>query len=169
MDAYVIAMAVVVSILTSANLTLLFMPIYGLLRKQFYVPFVRNKMLKEAYEKGHMVTAHLKKTYGDSTGTATGSRSVPGKFQGLYEYQYNGKTYKRYLHGYSLPQTVTLFYQNKPHKAMMASSFGMAENPTWFIQYIVLVLIVAAIIFTPIAQYVQENLQYMQEGIPYGQ
>ena len=54
--------AVLVSIMVGAVLAVPLTPVMCLLRKIFYVPFIRSRLVEKAAAEGHVVTAYLEKS-----------------------------------------------------------------------------------------------------------
>lgn len=128
-------------------------PIYAIFRKLLYVPIVRRKLLDKAIKDGRTITAYLVKER---------SHAIEGNLtnDGIYEFMYGGKTYRRHVTNiWELPKQITLYYQKDPRKAQIRSVFGMAENPTWVLQYLLLVVIVFVAILNVGVGYAQIYLQ----------
>ena len=127
-------------------------PFYALLRKVVYVPLTRRKRLRKAIEKGHKVVARR----------AQPGEAFPhfhysnGERKAMYLFEAKGKVYRRYLSSFQeLPDEIVLFYQRKPSQAETEDNFGLRENPTWFLQYLVLVVVCAVILYLVGMNYVQ--------------
>lgn len=119
-------------------------PIFCVLWKIFYLPFIRKKLLEKAKEDGHVVEAHLVKKhtlYDHKNGV-----SLPTmKELGTYAYQVNGKEYVyKHITALGLHDTITLYYIKKPRKATVGGDLGNWESP-WLKFYLVISLIVAIV------------------------
>lgn len=118
-------------------------PIMVLLRINFYVPFIREKLLQKAKDAGHVIEAKLQKTYDDrdKDGNWTGAKV------GVYVYEYKGRKRKvRLSSHWGLSDTETLYYIKKPRKATTAGYLGVYEQP-WIKMYF-LTCVVLAVVFT---------------------
>ena len=114
-------------------------PLFCLLRKLFYVPFIRKSLQEKAERKGNVVEAHLLKSHDirDSNGMPTMEE------MGTYSYEVNGKSYRyRLLSTMGIPKTITLYYIKNPRKATLANDLGNWESP-WLKYYLVIALVVA--------------------------
>ena len=95
-------------------------PIFCLLRKIFFVPFICENLREKAKKNGHVVQATLQKyhTLNDSTefGPVTTMREM-----GTYTYVVNGKEYKyQHITARGLPDTLTLYYIKNLEKPPLA-------------------------------------------------
>ncbi len=107
----------------------------------------RIKLVKEAIEKNHVIKGKLVRT-------KTVKRADPDRRDdndsyelynmGIYEYEYNKKTYKtkiiRRLRGYPLQKEIDLFYVKNPKKATTESSLGKTEI-SWLKYFIITFII----------------------------
>ena len=116
-------------------------------RKIFHVPIVRNILVKIATRKGHIVTSKL----GANINTIP-TRMRPGQENGIYTYEYNGRTYT-YTVNYStekLPYELTLYFIKNPSKAKSVKKIGIGETVKfriWWKYYFVITIILALVIF----------------------
>ena len=118
-------------------------PIMVLLRINFSVPFIREKLLQKAKDAGHVIEAKLQKTYDDrdKDGNWTGAKV------GVYVYEYKGRKRKvRLSSHWGLSDTETLYYIKKPRKATTVGYLGVYEQP-WIKMYF-LTCAVLAVVFT---------------------
>ena len=121
-------------------------PIVCLLRKIFFVPFIRKSLREKAERKGHVVEAHLLKSHNIRNHNTDGVPLPTMEDMGIYSYEVNGKTYRyRLLSTTGIPQTIRLYYIKKPRKATLANDLGNWETP-WFKLYLVISLLAAVAI-----------------------
>lgn len=121
-------------------------PIFCLLRKIFYVPLIRKRLIKKATEDGHVVEAHLQKK--ETLMNYTQNSVLPTmKEMGTYAYQVDGKKYVyQHITALGLHDTVTLYYIKKPRKATVGGDLGNWESP-WLKYYLLISLLVAVATF----------------------
>ena len=118
-------------------------PIFCLLRKIFYLPFIRKGLIEKAKEKGNVVEAHLVKSHNIRNHNTGGIPLPTMEDMGTYSYEVNGKTYRyRLLSTTGIPKTITLYYIKKPRKATLANDLGNWESP-WFKFYLIISLLAA--------------------------
>lgn len=118
-------------------------PIFCLLRKIFYVPFIRKSLIEKAERKGHVVEAHLLKSHNIRNHNTGGVPLPTMEDMGTYSYEVNGRTYRyRLLSTTGIPKTITLYYIKKPRKATLANDLGNWESP-WLKFYLIISLLVA--------------------------
>lgn len=122
-------------------------PIFCVLWKIFYLPFIRKKLLEKAKADGHVVEAHLIKKHNIRNHNNRNGVPLPTmEDMGTYNYEVNGKKYRyRLVSSVCIPKTVTLYYIKKPRKATLANDLGNWESP-WIKFYLVISLVVAIII-----------------------
>ena len=100
-------------------------------------------MIEKAKEKGHVVEAHLIKSYNIMNHNTDGVPLPTMEDMGTYRYEVNGKTYRyRLLSTTGIPKTITLYYIKKPRKATVGGDLGNWESP-WFKFYLIISLMVA--------------------------
>lgn len=126
--------------------SLVITPLFCLLRKIFYVPFIRKGLIEKAKENGHVVEAHLQKKH--TLMDHTNNVALPTmREMGTYTYQVNGKKYVyRHITTLGLHDTITLYYIKKPRKATVGGDLGNWESP-WFKFYLIISLLAAVAIF----------------------
>ena len=111
--------------------SLVITPLFCLLRKIFFVPFIRKELIEKAKRDGHVVEAHLKKKH--SLGDGPIMREM-----GTYIYYVNGKKYKyQHITELGLDETIPLYYIKKPRKATVGGDLGNWESP-WFKFYLII-------------------------------
>lgn len=163
METTISIIVILVCVPLSFFFSAVFYPLYALLRKIFYVPLVRNKMLKKAVKEGRVIIAHKARDGENGQDAMAGMqvyRYENGRNRGVYLFEARGRVHKRLVSSqWDLPDTLTLFYQKNPCKAQMENVFGFAENPTWFLQYLVLVVIGIIILYMVGMEYVQGYVQ----------
>lgn len=104
-------------------------PLFCLIRKIFYVPFIRKRLLEKAKEDGHIVEAHLQKKGTIMNHTPNGVFSTMKEI-GTYSYQVNGKKYVyQHITTLGLDDTLTLYYIKNPRKATVGGDLGNWESP----------------------------------------
>ena len=112
----------------------------------FFVPFIREKLVKEAIEKNHCVTARL-----ISSGDVIRDHGELGfssseKTAATYRYEYEGKTYtRRFVGNTRMPNEITLYFQRKPSRATTAIQLGLSES-RWFLHYTIISIISTIVI-----------------------
>ncbi len=141
MDVKLIAY-VILGIFLRPVASLVITPIFCLLRKIFYVPFIRKSLIEKAKEKGHVVEARLQKKhtlYNHKNDVALPTM----REMGTYAYQVDGKDYVyKHITALGLHDTITLYYIKKPRKATVGGDLGNWESP-WLKFYLIIALIVA--------------------------
>lgn len=142
MEAKIIAY-ILIGIFLGPVASLAITPIFCLLRKLFFVPFIRKSLREKAERKGHVVEAHLLKSHNIRNHNTDGVPLPTMEDMGTYSYEVNGKTYRyRLLSTTGIPQTITLYYIKKPRKATLANDLGNWESP-WLKFYLIISLLVA--------------------------
>lgn len=120
------------------GLSLFVTPIFVFLRKLFYVPLARKKMVAQAAAKGHQVTANLVRSHEKVMGEAGGPIYYSNTEYGIYQYEYNGRKYTyRAATSMNLSDHIVLYFDKKPRKACLPSEFGLSE--TRWIKYFVMI------------------------------
>ena len=132
-----------IGLIMGAILALPLTPVFCLLRKMFYVPFIQKKVVNEAIEMGHVVTATLERA-SDSMEERGKISAASGKRVGLYRYEYEGKQYRRRLMSYDLQDEILLYFQKNPARAAPADRVGFIEN-NWFQCYLITAVILMAL------------------------
>lgn len=102
-------------------------PVFCYLRKVFYVPFAQKNMLEKAIADGHVVKAKL----ADSSAMMGGKEYavMNGEWRCIYQYQYDGKTYKYRGISRGWPaEEITLYFQTKPNRACTYHELGYRES-----------------------------------------
>lgn len=142
MEAKIIA-CVLIGIFLGPVASLAITPLFCLLRKLFYVPFIRKSLREKAERKGNVVEASLQKSH-TLRNHDSGMGPMPTmKEMGTYNYQVNGKAYTyRHISANRLPDTLLLYYIKKPGKATVANDLGNWESP-WLKIYLIVSLLVA--------------------------
>jgi len=125
-------------------------PIVVLLRKLFYVPFMRKRYLDKAIKNKHFVTAKLVRS-GELTNNFGEFGFVSGCEVGLYEYEYGGKKYKTKLIASSpsehISETVELYFIKNPKNACFANELGLRGNSHWILHYFAVATIISLVAF----------------------
>lgn len=136
---------VLIGVFLGPTASLAVTPIFCLLRTIFYVPFIREKLRREAIAKGHVIEATLQKKYNVVDYTDLGNVGTEEDI-GVYCYQYNVKQYKYQavskLSYKELPSTIMLYYIKNPRKATCAMDLENWEIP-WLRFYIAISFIIA--------------------------
>lgn len=118
-------------------------PIFCLLRTIFFVPFIREKLRKEAIRKGHVIEASLQKSYNAVKHDTEFGNVGTIEDIGVYHYEYNGKTYKyQATTSKGLSSKITLYYIKNPRKATVSMDLGNWEIP-WLRFYLIIALVIA--------------------------
>lgn len=135
----------IVGISLGLTVSIALTPIFCLLRKIFFVPFIREKLRQEAIRKGHVIEASLQKSYNVVEHDTEFGNVGTMEDIGVYHYQYNGKKYKyEAVASTGLPSKITLYYIKRPRKATVANDLGNWETP-WFRFYLIISLIIAIV------------------------
>lgn len=93
-------------------------PLAQVLIRLLYSPFVREKKVQEAKEKGHVITANFVRADSILQETKGGGLISSGHRYVEYEYEYGGKKYKYIGKTASdYPDTITLYFDKKPKHA----------------------------------------------------
>lgn len=122
--------ALLVSAIVGTTLAVPLTPVMCLLRKMFYVPFIRQRLVDEAVEKGHIVTAFLEKSSELYDVDKDGGRIYTNWAEGTYHYTYNGRRYRYwYRTTGGMPPELTLYFQRRPRRACLARELGALESP----------------------------------------
>lgn len=119
-------------------------PVFCYLRKVFYVPLARKKMMEKAVADGHIVKAKIDK----SNMIVGGSEyTLPtGEYRVTYRYEYAGKEYKyRGMCTGRPDDEVTLYFEKKPNLACSYYELGYRES-NWHRYYWWMVLICFAVV-----------------------
>lgn len=143
-DTVVMAVCAIAGLLIACPLT----PIIQLIRRIFYVPFIRPKLLQKAISRGHVVIGRLLRNDEMLKGSIVYMMIDPRKNVGIYHYEYNGRFYKYVASGRNLPGEVELYFENDPSKACSASELGSREGAAFtcfIIAFMVSTLIVYAL------------------------
>jgi len=126
-------------------LALLATPLFVFLRKMFYVPLARKKMVAKAAARGHVVTAYLVRSYDKVGGEAGGPIYSANTEYGVYRYTYNGRNYTYHASTTrNLPEQIILYFDKRPRKACLESEFGLSE--TRWVKYFLLTSCIMCIV-----------------------
>ena len=122
--------SLLVSAMVGMMLAVPMMPLMCLLRKVFYVPFIRGRLMEGAVAKGRVVTAHLEKS-GELYDVDEGGGHIYTNWtEGVYRYTYNGRNYRyRYRTTGEMPPELTLYFQRRPGRACLERELGAREPP----------------------------------------
>lgn len=121
---------VLVSIIVGVVLAVPLTPVMCLLRKIFYVPFIRSRLVEKAAAKGHVVTAYLEKSGELYDVDENGGRIYTNWTEGSYRYTYGGKNYRyRYRTTGGMPPELKLYFQRRPRRACLEWELGAMESP----------------------------------------
>ena len=122
--------ALLVSAMVGMMLAVPLTPVMCLLRKIFYVPFIRGRLMEGAVAKGHVVTAHLEKSGELYDVDEDDGRIYTNWTEGVYRYTYNGRNYRyRYRTTGEMAPELTLYFQRRPGRACLARELGARESP----------------------------------------
>lgn len=142
MEAKILAY-VLIGIFLGPIFSLAVTPIFCLLRKIFFVPFIRKNLREKAEKKGHIIEAELQKSYNIRNHDTDFGPTATMKDMGIYSYRYNGKKYKyRMVTTTRLPEKITLYYINNPGKATIAKELGNRETK-WLKFYLIISILIA--------------------------
>ena len=125
-------------------------PMVCLFRKAFVLPIIRPKIRKKMLEKGHTVTAHLIR----QNDILNDNGTVSCNEIGIYQYEYNNKTYKyKSISAGTLSQEIELYFMKNPRKATTYNEIGLKETH-WFKYYLVISVIIAITVIIVGVKYV---------------
>lgn len=143
-------------LLAALAVSLVLTPVVVLLRKQFYVPLIRKKLLQKAIEREHVVQAVLMDEWNAIDPNNSHTDVATSRYaSGVYQYEYGGKTYKyRVSTRTALPKQIELYFINNPAKAGSVDAIGLRETSfkVWLGIYFSLVPIVAVVMYTTCMQ-----------------
>lgn len=130
---------VIVAMCFGIALSLFITPVYIFIRKIMYGPFLNKKLLKKAIDAGHIVQAKQVKSY-----------SAGDKEHLIYEYEWNGKTYK--CRGISNsytgnPSSFELYFIKNPRKVANCDELYLTAKSPWIVSYLIIALIISIIAF----------------------
>ena len=141
MEAKIIAY-VLIGIFLGPVASLAITPVFCLLRKLFFVPFIRKGLIEKAKEKGVGVVGDLLWKHTHIVHTKSGGLP-PLSVMGTYTYYVNGKKYVyQHITANGIHDTLTLYYIKKPRKATVGGDLGNWESP-WLKIYLIISLLVA--------------------------
>lgn len=137
-----LALSLLVSVAVGFAAAVPVTPIFCLLRKLFYVPFIRRHLVEEAVHKGHVVQARLKKDYGDYKEDKALGQITTGRRRAVYNYEYQGYRYHYRCITSSKPSAeLTLYFLRSPRKACLSKELGLLESH-WLRYYIRIALLI---------------------------
>lgn len=132
---------VLIGIFLGPVASLVMTPVFCLLRKMFFLPFIRKSLIENAKQNGHVVEAHLQRKHTLNDHTKNGVLPTM-KEMGTYTYYVNGKKYVyQHITANGLHDTLTLYYIKKPRKATVGGDLGNWESP-WLKFYLIISLVV---------------------------
>lgn len=121
-------------------------PVFSILRKIFYVPFIRRRLLRQATEQGHVVQARLVRERDEYIEHKSLGRISSNCQEGIYCYEYGGRSYRyRYSTSGVMPQELTLYFQKWPRRACLSHELGVRES-NWLLHYAGLSVLAAVVI-----------------------
>jgi len=104
-------------------------PIFCLLRKIFYVPFIRKRLKEKAEAEGRVVIGKLVKTH---------YNSPHRHYYSVYEYEYMGRKYSQKIKNALEPsKELKLYFLRNPKHACSGAYLGDYED-NWRLYYLVL-------------------------------
>ncbi len=107
---------------------ILLTPIFVILRKTIYGPFINKKIVDKAIKDGHVVKAYLKKTYDYYRDDGT----VDGRKYAEYYYECNGHKYKfTAISSNKIHDEITLYYIKNPRKASASHELFLTQRSPW--------------------------------------
>ncbi len=143
---------VIVAMCFGIALSLFITPVYIFIRKIMYGPFTNKKLLKKAIDAGHIVQAKLVKSYGSLN---------KGTEQLIYEYEWEGKTYKYRCISHSYtgnPESFELYFINNPRKAANCDELYVTARSPWIVSYLIITVIISIIAFFMLSYMTPEKL-----------
>lgn len=99
----------------------------------------KEAALLKAISRGHVVTAVYKKHISSSVPVPASKGHKTSS--ALYEYEYNGKTYRYHYSNDNLPNTLKLYFLKNPNKATVRSSLIDSEI-NWVKIYILVTVVI---------------------------
>lgn len=134
---------VLIGIFLGPLVSLVVTPIFCILRKIFFVPFIRKNLRKKAEQEGHVVKAFLQKSHNIKNHELGFGPMATMRDMGTYTYQVNGKNYTyRHISSNTLPDSITLYYIKKPSKATVSNDLGNWESP-WLKFFLIISFLVS--------------------------
>lgn len=122
-------------------------PIFIYLKKGMYHPFLKKKLLDTAIKKGHIVKAKLIKEHDINNHTKFGVHPT-GEKMATYEYNYNGKTYRRrFMNFNKFADEVNLYFISNPAKAEFGGNIWTTAKNHWIRSFFLMVLLLTVILW----------------------
>lgn len=122
-------------------------PIFCLLRKMFYVPFIQKKLFQEAVDKGNVVKAKLKSSYKVMRSDLDGDRHTMPYRTAIYVYEYKRKKYKYRARAHeNPPEEITLYFLKSPKRACLSREVGYTES-NWLKYFFGLSILITLTVF----------------------
>ena len=136
-----------VSIVLGFIFSAVFTPVFVLLRKIIYVPFIRGKLLRNAIKGGHIVNAKLVDSIDVQQSNGSFGNTDTFECIGIYKYEYDEKVYThRVISRDRLPEEMELYYQKNPGRATSGGDLGLRES-NWFLYFAVIWLVLVILLF----------------------
>lgn len=125
-------------------------PVFVYLKKVMYYPFLNKKLLEEVQKKENIVIAKKIKEHDiyDHSNNNLGAGLPNGEKMASYEYNYNGKTYRRrFLNFNYMADEVQLYFISDPGKATFGGKLWATKENHWIKSYFLMVLLCSIISF----------------------
>lgn len=135
------------SISMGFSLAIVITPGFCFIRKLFYVPLIRRRLLERVVQQDHIVQAYLDHYNGEHIEHGTLGRVMSNYYNAVYNYEYKGRRYRyRYTTTGAIPSELTLYFLKRPSKACLSDELGLRESP-WLRCYLVISLLLTLVIF----------------------
>lgn len=123
-------------------------PIFIYLKKVMYHPFLKKKLLDTAIKKGHIVKAKLIKEHYINDYTQSGVVYPTDEKMATYEYNYNGKTYRRRFVSFNkFADEVNLYFISNPAKAEFGGDIWTTAKNHWIRSFFLMILLLTVILW----------------------
>ena len=119
------------------------------LSKESYVSsFFEKKFLDTAIKKGHIVKAKLIKEHYIYDYTQSGVVYPTDEKMATYEYNYNGKTYRRRFVGFNeFANEVNLYFISNPAKTEFGDNIWTTAKNHWIRSFFLMILLLTVILW----------------------
>lgn len=132
----------------AVSIAIVITPIFIYLKKVMYHPFLKKKFLDTAIKKGHIVKAKLIKEHYINDYTQSGVVYPTDEKMATYEYNYNGKTYRRRFVGFNeFADEVNLYFISNPAKTEFGDNIWTTAKNHWIRSFFLMILLLTVILW----------------------
>ena len=118
-------------------------PIFIIVRKFLYMPTQNRKLFDYARKNNHILTGKLIKQYDVKNQQDNWNNQAIG----IYEFEYNGKKFRKKFMGYSnFPSTQDFYYVKNPKKVCNQDELFLSVKSPWIFSFLI-ISIISFIIF----------------------